>query len=322
MIVMKIRLLPALLSVVALAGVTACGSQGGAGGSGQADLEVVAAFYPLQYAVEQIGGDRVSVTGLTKPGVEPHDLELTPKAVATVSGADSVVYLKGFQPAVDDAVADQAKDKGFDVTSSARLDLEAQPHGHESESEAEHDAHAGEEHAEGSADPHFWLDPQRYAGVAEAIAARLAELDPEHADGFRSRADDFTARLTTLDSEFKAGLTTCDSRELVTSHAAFGYLAEAYALHQQGISGLSPEAEPDPATLGRIASFVKEEGVTTVYAETLVSRAVAQTLARETGAELAVLDPIEGLTDESAGKDYFEVMRANLATLRAGQGCR
>lgn len=319
---MKARLLPALLSAVALAGVTACGSQGGAGTSGDGDLEVVAAFYPLQYAVEQVGGDRVSVTGLTKPGVEPHDLELTPKAVATVSGADSVVYLKGFQPAVDDAVADQAADKGFDVTPSARLDLAAQPDGHEGESEAEHDAHAEEEHAEGSADPHFWLDPQRYADVADAIAARLAELDPEHADEFRSRAADFTSRLTTLDSEFKAGLKTCDSRDLVTSHAAFGYLAEAYDLHQQGISGLTPEAEPDPATLGRIASFVKEEGVTTVYAETLVSRAVAQTLARETGARLAVLDPIEGLTDQSAGKDYFEVMRSNLAALRAGQGCQ
>jgi zinc transport system substrate-binding protein len=328
MIVMNARLIPALLSAVALAGVTACGNQGGADTSAQGDLEVVAAFYPLQYAVEQIGGDRVSVTGLTKPGVEPHDLELTPKAVATVSDADSVVYLKGFQPAVDDAVADQAKDKGFDVTSSARLDLQAQPHGHEGESEAEHDAHAEEEehaeeeHAEGSVDPHFWLDPERYADVSEAIAARLGELDPEHADEFRSRADDFTARLTTLDSEFKAGLKSCDSRELVTSHAAFGYLADAYDLHQEGISGLSPEAEPDPATLGRIASFVKDEGVRTIYAETLVSKAVAQTLARETGATLAVLDPIEGLTDASAGKDYFEVMRSNLETLRDGQGCR
>jgi zinc transport system substrate-binding protein len=322
MIVMKARLLPAVLSALALAGVTACGTGGGSDSSGGDALEVAAAFYPLQYAVEQIGGDRVSVTGLTKPGVEPHDLELTPKAVATVSDADSVVYLKGFQPAVDDAVADQAKDRGFDVTPSARLDLEAQPHGHEGESEAEHDAHAEEEHAEGSTDPHFWLDPQRYADVGEAIAARLAELDPEHADEFRSRAADFTARLTTLDSEYKAGLKTCDSRELVTSHAAFGYLADAYDLHQEGISGLSPEAEPDPATLGRIASFVKDEGVTTIYAETLVSKAVAQTLARETGASLAVLDPIEGLTDASAGEDYFEVMRSNLAALRAGQGCQ
>jgi zinc transport system substrate-binding protein len=318
MIVMKARLLPALLSAVALAGVTACGTDGGSSSSGGDGLEVAAAFYPLQYAVEQVGGDRVSVTGLTKSGVEPHDLELTPKAVGALSEADAVVYLKGFQSAVDEAVETQAKDKGFDVTSTARLDIPAAPEEHEGESEAEHEEHA----QEGASDPHFWLDPQRYAEVGEAVAARLGELDPEHADEFRSRAADFTARLTTLDSEFKVGLKTCDSRELVTSHAAFGYLADAYDLHQEGISGLSPEAEPDPATLGRIASFVKDEGVKTVYAETLVSPAVAQTLARETGARLAVLDPIEGLTDESAGKDYFEVMRSNLAALRAGQGCQ
>ena len=106
----------------------------------------------------------------------------------------------------------------------------------------------------------------------------------------------------------------------MTSHAAFGYLADAYDLHQEGITGLSPEAEPSPAALARIARFVEDEGVRTIYAETLVSRD-ADTLARETGARVAVLDPIEGLTDESAGDDYFEVMRANLSTLRAGQEC-
>jgi zinc transport system substrate-binding protein len=317
MIVMKRRLLSSAVALSALVTVGACGAAEG-DGSATEDVEVVAAFYPLQFAAEQVGGDRVSVTGLTKPGAEPHDLELTPKAVGAIGGADTVVYLRGFQPAVDDAVAGQAKDSAFDVSSAARLDLAAVPDSHEGESEAEHEEHADE----GATDPHFWLDPERYADVADAIAARLATVDPEHADEFTTRAAEFTARLDALDAELEAGMKTCDSRDLVTSHAAFGYLAQAYDLHQESITGLTPESEPDPASLARIARFVRDEGVKTVYAETLVSKAVAETLSRETGARLAVLDPIEGLTDQSAGKDYFEVMRSNLETLRDGQGCR
>jgi zinc transport system substrate-binding protein len=317
MIVMKRRLLGTAVALSALVTVGACGAgEGGGGATG--DVEVVAAFYPLQFAAEQIGGNRVAVTGLTKPGAEPHDLELTPKAVGAIGGADTVLYLRGFQPAVDDAVSGQAKDSALDVSRAARLDLAAEPDSHEGESGAEHEEHADE----GATDPHFWLDPERYADVADAIAARLATVDPEHADEFTARAAEFTARLDALDAEFAAGLKTCDSRVLVTSHAAFGYLAQAYDLHQESITGLRPESEPDPASLARIARFVRDEGVKTVYAETLVSRAVAETLSRETGASLAVLDPIEGLTDQSAGKDYFEVMRSNLETLRDGQGCR
>ena len=314
---MKRRLLSSAVALSALVTVGACGAAEG-DGTATGDVEVVAAFYPLQFAAEQIGGDRVSVTGLTKPGAEPHDLELTPKAVGAIGGADTVVYLRGFQPAVDDAVSGQAKDSAFDVSSAARLDVAAAPDSHEGESGAEHEEHADE----GAPDPHFWLDPERYADVADAIAARLATVDPEHADEFTTRAAEFTARLDALDAELEAGLKTCDSRELVTSHAAFGYLAQAYDLHQESITGLTPESEPDPASLARIARFVRDEGVKTVYAETLVSKAVAETLSRETGARLAVLDPIEGLTDQSAGKDYFEVMRSNLETLRDGQGCR
>jgi zinc transport system substrate-binding protein len=325
MIVMRRRLLPALASCVALAGVTACGTGAGTDSSGGSDLDVVAAFYPLQYVVEQVGGDRVDVTGLTKPGVEPHDLELTAQDVARVAKADTVVYLGGFQSAVDDAVDTQAKDRGFDVSTSARLDLAASPDEHAGESTTEHPGESPTEHdehaGESTTDPHFWLDPKRYADVADAIAQRLSSLDAAHAADYQARAKDFTARLAALDREFAAGLKTCTIHDLVTSHAAFGYLAQAYGLHQESITGLTPDADPSPAALARIATFVKDEGVRTIYAETLVSPKVAQTLARETGAKLAVLDPVEGLTDDSAGKDYFEVMRSNLTTLRAGQDC-
>lgn len=306
-------------AALAVALVAGCGTAKGPGSDGT-KVEVAAAFYALDYAAQRIGGADVEVTALTKPGVEPHDVELSARKVASVALADLVVHFRGFQPAVDEAVDSQARGRTLDVTSAARP-LAAAPHEHEGESPVEHAEHAGETPEESAADPHFWLDPQRYADVANAIGAELARVDPDHADGYRARAADFTAELDALDRELSAGLANCRSRELVTSHAAFGYLADAYDLHQEGITGLSPEAEPSPAALARIARFVEEEGVRTIYAETLVSRDVSDTLARESGARVAVLDPIEGLTDESAGDDYFEVMRANLSTLRAGQEC-
>ncbi|MET9023194.1 metal ABC transporter substrate-binding protein [Actinopolymorpha sp. NPDC004070] len=310
---------------------TACGQESGSGTGGDR-LSVVTAFYPLQYAAERVAGDTADVVNLTKPGAEPHDLELSPRAVGTVSQADLVVYLRGLQPAVDSAVKQEAGDHGLDVAGAARLTLPA-PTAGESD-HAEHGGHAdhadhsnnveGGEEADSVAsgkDPHFWLDPLRLAAVGDALARRLAAVDPGHADGFRANAARLRADLTTLDREFRTGLKTCRTRDLVTSHAAFGYLAHRYGLTQFGITGLSPEQEPSPAELSSAATFARRHDVRTIYHETLVSPAVAKTVARETGAASAVLDPLEGLTSESAGKDYLDVMRANLATLRKGQVC-
>ena len=302
---------PALvLGAAAVLAVTGCGSDSAATDAGSSErLRVTAAFYPLQWASERVGGDHVVVRGLTKPGAEPHDLELTPKAVAELAASDVVVYLEGFQPAVDEAVATQAKDAAFDVSPSADLTLAATEEGGD---------HAGETSGK---DPHFWLDPVRLTGVATAIGERLAAADPENATDYRAAAAALGKDLGALHDEFAAGLEQCRSDELVTGHAAFGYLADRYGLGQEGITGVSPDAEPNAATLRELTEHVRDAGVTTVYAETLVSPALAETIARETGAHVAVLDPLEGITEESAGADYLEVMRANLSALREGQQC-
>ncbi len=300
---------------------TACGSSDGGGDTAAADdgVRVEAAFYPLQWAAERVGGDRVDVASLTPPGAEPHDLELTPQDVAALSEADLVVYLEGFQPALDDAVT-EAGDAAWNAADSADLSLTIEEHGHEGEEEH---AEGEEEHAEGGeiTDPHFWLDPTRLADVGDALADRLAEVDPDGADTFRENAAALRSDLETLDAEMQEGLADCAVTTLVTSHDAFGYLADRYGMEVVGISGLSPSTEPSPAQLAEISTLVQERGVTTVYTETLVDPAVAETVAQEAGVQTAVLDPIEGLTDESAGSDYLEVMRADLATLQEGQGC-
>jgi zinc transport system substrate-binding protein len=252
---------------------------------------------------------------LTPPGAEPHDLELAPEDVASVADADLVVLLEGFQPAVDEAVEQQAPDHHLDVSQAARLEDFGGGDEHADDEE-------GEEHSEEQgADPHFWLDPLRLADVSDAIAERLAEDDPEWADEYRANALGLRSNLESFDAQMAAGLANCERNDLVVSHEAFGYLASRYDLHQVAISGLSPESEPTAATLAEVSDYVTEHGVTTIYSEVLVDPSVAQTVADETGAELEVLDPVEGITDDSAGQDYFEVMQANLDALRSGLGC-
>ncbi|NYG08142.1 zinc transport system substrate-binding protein [Phycicoccus badiiscoriae] len=317
---MTLRPLGLLAGLLAAALVSGCG---GTGGRDVADgrLHVVTAFYPLEYAAAQVGGSHVAVTSLTKPGAEPHDLELSPRQVATVAEADVVVYERHFQPAVDAAVDGEARARGFDVSPAARLDLVSIEDAHAQGGTTEGTPAGQAAGQAGARDPHFWLDPMRYADVGDAIAAQLAARDKPNAAAYRANAKAFRAVLTTLDAEFRTGLKSCANHELVTSHAAFGYLSQTYGFHQESITGLSPDAEPSPAAMAALTRRIRETGATTVYAETLVSQDVAKALARETGARLAVLDPIEGITSASSGRDYPSVMRANLTVLRTGQEC-
>ncbi|TMR99064.1 zinc ABC transporter substrate-binding protein [Nonomuraea basaltis] len=266
---------------------------------------VVAAFYPLQWLTEQVGGSDVQLTVLTAPGVEPHDLELGIKQVTDLQNAALTVYIKGVQPAVDDAVT---PDKSFDAATAVTT-LPAGEH-----SEEEEEGHAHEE--EISYDPHIWLDPSRLATVATKLGDRLATADAAHAQAYKDRAAKAAAALGALDQEFTQGLTSCKTKTLVTAHEAFGYLADRYKLKQVGIT-LDPETEPSPARISEVAKLAKAEGVTTIFTESLVSPKVAEVLASQVGAKTAVLDPLES----KPSGDYLSAMRDNLKTLQTALGC-
>jgi zinc transport system substrate-binding protein len=304
---MSKRLLAVLAPLLLVAGTaTACDSTS-ANASGK--LNVVAAFYPLQYVTQQVGGDRVSVKNLVKPGAEPHDLELSPRQVADITDADLAVYLHGFQPAVDDAIADHAKDKSLDAAKVQSLSDGYVP------------LEEGELHEdEKGKDPHIWLDPTRLAAVADAVANKLGEADPDHQAEYTANAKKLRTTLDALDAEYRTGLATCQQKTIVVSHNAFGYLANRYDLTQVAITGLTPEAEPSAGRLAEVTEFARKNKVKTIFFETLVSPKVAQTLADEVGAKAEVLDPIEGLQDGSKD-DYVSVMRSNLTTLRGALAC-
>ena len=275
------RLALPLLPVLVVPLLAACGGDGAAAASG---TQVVVGAYPLQLVAERVGGEHVAVTNLTPPGAEPHDLELTPQDVARVSEADLVLTLPGLQPALDDAAAAEAPDATLDLTEAGRVDLVGRARSTRARTRTRRSTRPTTATTTAGVDPHFWLDPTRLADAADAVAERLGEVDPEHAADFTAGAADLRADLEQLDADLAAGLETCDSRDLVTNHAAFGYLADRYDLHQVGISGLSPDTEPNPGTLAEIATYVRDHDVTTVFTETLVAPDTAEAVAAETGA--------------------------------------
>jgi zinc transport system substrate-binding protein len=276
---MKLRLILISLAAALAAG---CG-----GSSNQ--REIVAAFYPVAFAAQQLAPPDTTVINLTPPGVEPHDLELKPSDVSKLKSAQLVLLLgHGFQPEVESAAG--GGDRVLRLLDTHGLRLR-------------------------DTDPHVWLDPVLYALLVRRIAAAIHR---------RGAAGPVLARLQRLDREYRLGLRSCARHEIVTSHEAFSYLAERYGLTQVAITGISPEAEPTPQRLRHVVDVVRSTGATTVFFETLVSPRIAETVAQETGAKTAVLDPIEGLTpdEQRAGDDYFTMMRRNLHALRAALGCR
>jgi zinc transport system substrate-binding protein len=267
-------------------------------------LKVLASFYPLQYVAEQVGGDRVDVTSLTPPGAEPHDLELSPAQVRSIGKADLVVYLSGFQAAVDDAVNARHPEHVVDAATTPAI----------SEAQSKTTGEEGMAH-----DPHIWLDPSLLASVAPAVADELAAADPAGSDDYKARATTLVNRLNSLDASFRQDVARCEQSTFVTAHAAFGYLATRYGLTQVPISGLDPEVEPSPARLREIRDAVAEAGVTTIFTEDLISPKVAETLASDLGIKTAVLDPIESQVDPKT--DYRGAMEQNLKNLRAALDC-
>ncbi len=301
---------------------SACSSESDAADSkSSGKLDVVASFYPMQYLAEQIGGDHVSVSNLTEPGQEPHDLEISAKQTAQLQEADAVLYLKDLQPAVDDAVGQsEIKTKIDAATLTSLEDHGSTGHAHEGEEEpAEEEEHAEEE---GGLDPHVWLDPVKYAELAEGVGKAFEKADPDNAADYKKNTEALTKKLGDLDTEFKDGLKNTESKVFFTNHSAFSYLAERYGLTQEAISGLDPESEPSPARVKELQEEAKADGVTTVFYETLVSDKTAKTLAKDAGLKTDVLDPLEGITDKSKGDDYIAVMQSNLAALEKALGAK
>jgi zinc transport system substrate-binding protein len=292
------RLLAISAALTLLAtGCSAPNASSPAASAGTGGLTIDAAFYPLQFVAERVAGNYGTVTTLTAPGIEPHDLELSPATVRSMQNADVVLYVGGLQPAVEDAIK-ATRVPAFNAADAVPL--------------------VARQTGDLTFDPHFWLDPALVATYAEAVGVKFAQLDPAHADAYKGNAASLATQLTALDGTFKTGLATCKRHDIITTHEAFGYLADAYGLHQESLAGIDPEAEPSPARLREIKDIITKTGATTIFTETLVSSRVAQALATDAGVTTAVLNPIESV---ASGADYLSVMDQNLTALRTALDC-
>lgn len=317
-------------AALGLGALTACSTSSGDGKVG-GKLDVVASFYPMQFLAEEIGKEHVKVSNLTEPGTEPHDLDISAQQTGHLQKAGLVLYLKGLQPAVDESVAQSSAKVKVDaaaLTSQEKHGTEAGGHAEEHDEhgdDAEHGEEEGHEghghdHDHGGLDPHIWLDPVKYAEVAEGVGKALEKADPDHKADYRKNTAALVGKLDALHGRFEKGLAKTDTKVFITTHAAFGYLAERYGLTEEAISGLDPESEPSAGRVRDLQKMAKADGVTTVFYETLVSGKTAKTLADDGGLKTDVLDPVEGITGKSKGEDYLQVMDANLAALKKALG--
>ncbi|MFE1844484.1 metal ABC transporter substrate-binding protein [Streptomyces sp. NPDC059515] len=318
------RLIPtaAVTAVTALGLGTLSACAGDSAAAGNTDkFDVVASFYPMAFLAERIGGEHVNVISLTQPGQEPHDLEISAKQTAQLQESDAALYLTGLQPSVDEAIGQAELKTKIDAAQLTSLETHADDGGHGDEHEDEHADDHGHTHEAGK-NPHIWLDPVKYAEVAEGVGAAFAKADPDHAADYRKNTEALVGELGDLDARFEAGLKNRATDVFITTHAAFGHLAGRYGLTEEAINGLDPESEPSGARVKELERIAKADGVTTVFYETLVSDRTAKTLASDAGLKTDVLDPLEGITDASRGDDYFQVMEANLAALRKALGAK
>ncbi|BDZ60689.1 high-affinity zinc uptake system binding-protein ZnuA [Demequina sediminis] len=303
----------AAATTLTLAACSAPAETGASASSAPADgLTVAAAFYPLEYVARGVAGADTTVVALAQPGVDAHDLELSPASVREMQGADLVLFLSDFQPAVDDAI-DSTGVRSLDAAAVVEL------HDAEEHAEEEGEAHdAEDEHEHGTSDPHFWLDPTLLAAYADSVAAELSELDPDNADSYAANAASLTETLTGIDEAYATGLAQCERDTIFVAHEAFGYLTERYGIHQEGFAGLDPESEPSPARLLEIKERVADTGATVIFTEDTVSASVAESLANDAGVATAVLSPVETVAD---GEDYASTMTRNLEEIRGALGC-
>lgn len=289
--------------------------------SSEKKLNVMASFYPMYDFATKVGGDKVEVTNMVPAGTEPHDWEPAATDVKNLEEADVFIYNGAGMEHWTEDVLGALDNKELKVVEASRglTLLEGKEEDEEETEDSSSDSDASDESTDSEItyDPHVWLDPLNAKAEMENIKNAFVEADPDNKDYYEQNYETYAEKFDQLDKEYKDGLADTKSKDLITSHEAFGYLCQAYGLNQVGIEGLSPDSEPDASRMNEIIKFAKENNVKTIFFEELVSPKVSETIADEIGAKTAVLNPLEGLTDDeiSAGEDYFSVMESNLKTI-------
>jgi zinc transport system substrate-binding protein len=281
-----------------------------------AKIKMMATVFPLREFAAAVAGERGEAELLLPPGAGVHTWQPRPGDIGRLSGCDLLLTIgAGLEPWLPDLLRAFPAGRIRVLEATAGLDL----------APAEEDADHGPGVDHGPLDPHVWLDLELDRRIVAAIAAELARIDPAGAPVFTANAEKLSARLADLDAKFRAGLAACGGKDLVlVGHGAFGYLARRYGIVQTALYGLSPDSQPRPKDLMRAVDFCRRKGIRTIFFENSVPPDLANTMSREIGGRVLVLHAGHNLTreEQARGVGFFDLMEENLASLRAGLGCR
>ncbi len=299
---MKIKnLLSVFLSFCLCFCLIGCGEENAADNS---KLQVYTSFYGVYDLVSKIGGDKIQVYNIVPAGTEPHSWEPTSGDMLSLSGGD-ILFFNG-------AGMESWVDKVQTALESENLKYVMLSEGTEL---------IGSEDSTAT-DPHIWLNPLNAKKEAEIIKNALSDEDPLNADYYSENYEVFAEKADELDSAFKDMISKAVNKTIVVAHEAYGYLCEAYGIEQLAVEGLSADSEPSPAKMAEISAFIKDNNIKYIFFEELLPTKAADVIAEETGAELLVLNPFEGLTEDdiASGADYFSVMYENLENIKKAVG--
>ncbi|MEK5442275.1 metal ABC transporter solute-binding protein, Zn/Mn family [Fredinandcohnia sp. FSL W7-1320] len=311
-------------------------------------LKIYTTVFPLQDFTEKIGGEHVEVLSVFPTGADAHTFEPTPKTMVRIAEADALIYVgAGVEGFIDAAIKTFENEKVQLVKATQNMELskaqeEYELLNDEEITETEHDHHqfdsnieksnshdehevqvdsdtgTEDHHHHGDVDPHVWLDPLLARELAENILHILEELKPEAKKDFEKHFDGLVKNLHLLDQEFMEVVNESSRKEIVVSHAAYGYWESRYGIKQISVSGLSPTNEPTQKDLTRIINLAKEHNIKFVLFEQNLTSKVSEMVKNEINAEALTLHNLESATEEDIknNADYFSIMRQNLETLK------
>ncbi|BFK80380.1 metal ABC transporter substrate-binding protein [Clostridium baratii] len=252
-------------------------------------LQVTASIYPLEQLTKMIGGDKVDVTTLVKPGQEPHDFDFKPADFEKLTKSSIFVYNGlGLETWLDNAMS-QLKDRDIYMVEASK-GVNVIKNGDK-------------------VDPHVWLSLKDAEIEGENIKNALIAKDPTNKDYYEENYKKMQKEFNDLYNEYKGKFDKLKRKDFVTGHAAFGYLCQEFGLNQKSIKDVFGEGEATPRKLEELAKYCKENNIKTIFQESLAEPKTSETLAREAGTKVEKIYSLESSEDD---KTYLEGMKYNL----------
>lgn len=296
-----------ILLLLSLGFIAGCGSAD-SGNDSPSKTKIYTTIYPLQFLVEEIAGDTVDAITVYPPGVDEHSYEPTSKELTDIAEGEAFFYigagLEAFASTAAGALENQDV-KLIEIGKSEELFLS---------SEHDHDDHG---HDHGDIDPHIWLDPLRMIDIATIIKDELVAMHPEEKANYEENIIQLEAELKELDNEFQQLISSKANKNILVTHAAFGYWEERYGIEQISIHGLSTENEPSQKELIAIIETANEYDINHIIFEQNVTTRISDVIKEEIDAEVLTIHNLSVRTDEDIQEErnYFSIMRDNLEVL-------